>query len=82
MGELIYVLRIQEGLNIIRGYLGKYNYSDFMANRMLSDSCVLQLARIGESVGKLSKELKLRYSQIDWGSLHGMRCVIEDILRS
>jgi uncharacterized protein with HEPN domain len=50
--------------------------AEFMENRHFQRDCAFSISQIGESSGKLSKELKKKYPEISWSSVSGIRNII------
>jgi len=48
----------------------------FMNNRAYQHACSFCILQIGENAGNLSKELRDRYPEIEWGKMKGMRNII------
>lgn len=57
----------------IDDYIGEMNYEQFLQERKTQDAVVRNLEIIGEAVKNLSKDLKKKYSDIDWKNFAGLR---------
>ena len=67
---------IQKIINYIDAIL-KYtidvDYANFRNNSMMVEACVFNLSQIGELVNKLDKEYALKYHEIPWFKMRGLR---------
>lgn len=45
----------------------------FLANELVQDAVLRNIATIGEAVSKLSKELTEKYADVPWVTISGMR---------
>lgn len=68
--------QILELVTAIKRRSANLDRASFETDRDESDLAAFRLAHIGEISRKLSGEIRDRYPQIDWRSIHGMRNVI------
>lgn len=52
------------------------NADDFYENDRDFDATMMNFIVLGETVGKLSEDLKLKYSKINWSRIYGLRNII------
>ena len=74
--DLVYLLQILEASGKALLYTAGFkNANEFFAGneQMNFDACLLMLRNIGEQSGKISPELKLKYTTIDWNKIKGLR---------
>jgi len=74
--DLMYILNMLESIEKILIYSQNvYNAEDFYElNDQLNFNATLNLfANIGENVGKVSEELKLTFTEINWKQIKGLR---------
>ena len=45
----------------------------FMKNRTYQQACSFCILQIGENAGNVSQELKIKYPEIEWSEIKGMR---------
>ncbi len=67
------VLKIIKYIDSILKYTNNVNYADFESNSMMVEACVFNLSQIGELVNKLDKEYIMKYSEIPWFKIRGLR---------
>ena len=62
----------------IGDYLNCYGGTeqDFLTCENLQDLCSYALIQIGEAVGRLSDYFLNKHAEIDWSSIHGLRCIL------
>ena len=68
-----YLAHICSAIDRINRYLNGKSESDFMADELTQDGVMRNLEIIGEAVSKLSPELKLKYDDVPWHEISGMR---------
>ena len=67
---------IQKMLEIIakiQKYCEGKRYEDFIADEILTEACVFNLAQLGETSHKISDELVRLHPEIVWNGLYGLR---------
>lgn len=75
LGDKIRLQHILDAINEIHKYLVSVNLPEFLENSMMRFACVKQMEIIGEASNKISKELKSKFSDIEWAQIVGMRNV-------
>ena len=74
--DLVYLLAILNSTAKINLYSKEFNAPEefYKANNQLNfNACLNLLANIGENANKLSDELKLKYLEIEWKKIIGLR---------
>lgn len=67
---------ILESIEKIRRYLGKASFDEFLENGMLIDAVVRNLEIIGEAAAHVSPETRLKYPEIEWKKVVGLRNIL------
>ena len=71
------LLSIQETLEKISKYSSAYsNAEDFYENDRDFDATMMNFIVLGEEVGKLSDEFKVKNEYINWSKIYGLRNII------
>ncbi|MFH1514539.1 MAG: DUF86 domain-containing protein [bacterium] len=70
--DKIYILHINDSVNRILDYTSN-GKEGFFADTKTQDAVVRNLEIIGEAVKNVSSELKLKYTNVPWKSIAGMR---------
>lgn len=75
LGDEIRLMHILDAIEEIEKYLNEVEFSSFMENSMMRFACIKQMEIIGEACNHVSNTLKLRFSEIEWAQIVGMRNV-------
>ena len=75
IGDKIRLQHVFDAINEIESYLLNTNFSEFMENSMMRFACIKHLEIIGEASNHVSEETKLKFSDIEWSQIVGMRNV-------
>ncbi len=75
LGDKIRLQHIADAISEIDQYLDNVNFDAFTENSMMRFACIKQLEIIGEASNHISKEMKNRFSEIEWQQIVGMRNV-------
>jgi len=77
MKDKQYIQRLKKYCNKINEYMKPVNsFNDFISTPEIVDAVILNLEQIGETAKKLSKEIKEKFSEINWPSIIGLRNMI------
>ena len=68
-----FLFDILEACKRITQYIKGLNYEDFLKNTEKQDAVIRNIEVIGEAVKSISKELRNKYSDINWKNIAGMR---------
>ena len=68
-----YMFDIRDSINDIRSFVLNMNYEDFEADRKTINAVIRSLEIIGEAAKKIPTEVRVRYPQIPWNEIAGMR---------
>lgn len=63
-----YCMKIEDILNEI-----DYNYDVFITSEVYQLATSMRIVQIGENVSRLSEEFKVKYNDIPWRNIKGMR---------
>ena len=75
LGDKIRLQHILEAIGEVESYLLEKDFDDFMSNSMMRFACIKQMEIIGEASNHVSEETKLKFSEIQWAQIVGMRNV-------
>lgn len=73
--DSIYVRHILDAIDKIEQYI-QIGYDDFMLKSHWQDAVIRQLEIVGEATKRLSEELRLRYPEVPWRRIAGLRDVL------
>ena len=73
--DLAYLKYIVEGIERIQQYTAE-GKEVFLANSMIQDATLRRLQTLAESTQRLSEELKVRATEIDWRGISGIRNIL------
>jgi len=74
-GDKIKLQHIQDAIQEIEGYLISADFQEFINNSMMRFASIKQMEIIGEASNHLSEEIKLKFSEIEWQQIVGLRNV-------
>jgi uncharacterized protein with HEPN domain len=74
-GDKARLQHVLEAILEVEGYLNETDFESFMKNSMMRFACIKQLEIIGEASNHISDETKLKFSEIEWLQIVGMRNV-------
>ncbi len=72
----IFLDYLQDMLNSIQeieSFINGRNYEEFNENKMLKNAVIRSLEVLGEASKNIPEELKMKYSEIPWKRISGMR---------
>lgn len=75
LGDKARLQHILEAITEIEKYLLTADFTEFIENSMMRFACIKQMEIIGEASNHLSKELKDKFTDIEWAQIVGMRNV-------
>ena len=64
---------ILESINKIENYTKEIEFEKFISNSMLIDAVVRNIEIIGEASTKIPEEIKIKYAEMPWIQLKGIR---------
>lgn len=67
------VLKIINYIDTILKYTNNVDYSEFRNNSMMVEACIFNLSQVGELVNKLDKKYIMKYPEIPWFKMRGLR---------
>jgi uncharacterized protein with HEPN domain len=70
---LIYLNHIQDCILKIQVYTTSINERDFLNNSLIQDGVIRSLEIIGEATKQIELEFRLKYPDIEWKKIAGMR---------
>ncbi len=68
-----YLSHIRDAILTIEDYLRGATYENFVANKMMVDAVVRELAIIGEASNNLNQEFREQHREILWRRIRAMR---------
>jgi uncharacterized protein with HEPN domain len=68
-----YLADIQTAITKVDRYTHGMDIHAFLANELVQDAVLRNIAIIGEAVSKLGKELTERHPDVPWANISGMR---------
>ena len=71
--NLHYLEVILKAINAIEGYVRNVNDDDFLRNDQLKDACLMRLIVIGEYGDKITRDVKSRFTEIEWQLIKAAR---------
>lgn len=74
--SVFYFEDILESIAKIRKYLGETSFYEFLENEMLIDAVVRNLEIIGEAAAHVSLEIRIKYPEIEWKKIVGLRNIL------
>jgi uncharacterized protein with HEPN domain len=74
--EAVYLHHILDAIFYIESYAKNLNHEEFMKNHLVQDGVIRQLEIVGEAVKSISDKTRIRYNNIPWKDLAGMRDVL------
>ncbi len=74
--DKVRIQHILEAIYQIEDYIQNISYDNFVSNKMLVDAVVRQLEIVGEATNHLSDDIKLRYSNVEWKQIIGLRNIL------
>ncbi|MCL2045285.1 MAG: DUF86 domain-containing protein [Oscillospiraceae bacterium] len=75
--DQVRILKIEGHVKLLLGYMQLCeNYDNFIGNEPICSASVLHLLQVGELSNSLSSEFRLRYPNIPWKSIIGLRNII------
>ena len=70
---LDYLEDISGAISDIRSFIQGMSTDDFMADKKTVNAVIRGLEIIGEATGKIPKEVRMRYPNVPWDEIIGMR---------
>jgi Uncharacterized conserved protein len=75
LGDKIRLKHILDAIEEIEKYLLEVDFPTFIENSMMRFACIKQMEIVGEASNHISEELKLKFTDIAWAQIVGMRNV-------
>ncbi len=73
---IFYLEDMQTSMLRIKEYIGNMEFIQFKMSYMVVDAVIRNFEIIGEASKSLPKEVKLKYPQIPWKKMYGLRNII------
>jgi uncharacterized protein with HEPN domain len=73
LGDIARLNHILDSINEIETYLVNTDFDSFMNNSMIRFACIKQMEIIGEASDHISEEIKVKFSEIEWAQIKGVR---------
>ena len=71
--NLLYIEHILESIEHILSFNKELDQQGFLENKMVQDATIRNLEIIGEATKGLSEDFKMKYPEIEWKKMAGMR---------
>jgi len=71
--DSVYLHHILDAMSRIEEYLGGVNEETFRQENLVQDGVIRQLEIIGEATKRLSREVRVKYPNVPWQDIAGMR---------
>lgn len=71
--DILHITMILESISAIDEYISAKDEEVFLRDKMLKDACLMQLIVIGENGGKVSENLRARFSEVEWQQMKAAR---------
>lgn len=73
IGDKVRLLHIIEAIDEVDSYCGDSDFNEFQENSMMRFACIKQMEIIGEASNHTSIETKVRFPEVEWAQIIGMR---------
>ncbi len=70
---IIYLKHILDCINKIKEYTKGINEAEFLKSTLIQDGVIRNFEIIGEATKQLDQDFRVKYPQIEWKKLAGMR---------
>ncbi len=70
---IIYIEHISTCIARIKEYTNGIDEESFLKNNLIQDAVIRNFVIIGEATKKLNKDIREKYSEIEWKKIAGMR---------
>lgn len=70
---IIYIEHINTCISRIQEYTREIDEGDFLKNNLIQDAVIRNFEIIGEATKKLDDDFRIKYSDIEWKKIAGMR---------
>lgn len=71
--DAVYLQHIRDAIAQTESYLAGVDRSTFLKTAMMRDAVIRQLEIIGEATKRISSNLRLKYPDVPWQDIAGMR---------
>lgn len=74
--ELVFLEDILESIELIEDYISGITEDDFYRSTQLQDAVIRRIEIIGEAAKKITESTRVKYPEIPWRKMAGMRDVL------
>jgi len=71
--NLLYIEHILESIRNILSFTNGFDQKKFLDNKMVQDATIRNLEIIGEATKRFSEDFKIKFPDIEWKKIAGMR---------
>ena len=75
LGDKVRLNHILDAILEVEKYLIDADFEIFLENSMMRFACIKQMEIIGEASNHISEDVKIKFSEIEWAQIIGMRNV-------
>ncbi len=73
---LLYLYDILDSIEKIQRYTSNMNFQEFTGSSLTIDAVVRNFEIIGEASGRIPEDVQLKYPEIPWFEMKGMRNIV------
>lgn len=69
----LFIQDIADSIKNIEAFVGNMSFDDFCGDEKTKSAVVLKIEVIGEAAKNIPKEIKMKYNEVPWKDMAGMR---------
>ena len=74
--DSVYLLDILKAAKLVLSYLKGKTQEEFFKDTQCQDAIIRRLEIIGEAAGRISSDITIKYPDLPWGKMVGMRNIM------
>lgn len=71
--DRITIQKIINYINEVKQYVGKMKAEEFLEDKKTMTACAFSVSQIGEMAKEISDDVQMKYKDIPWSAIKGMR---------